>query len=265
MRLDNPITSIAIGSFDGIHLAHKELISRVDAIVIIERNTSYLSVGYRRSFYTDKICCFYHFDKIKTLSPKEFVDRLKSDFPKLKKIVVGYDFHFGKDKSGDSTLLKSLTDIEVEIIEEVKYQNIPVHSATIKSYIKNGNLSMANALLGRDYSIVGRAIRGQGIGKKELFATINLVVEDYLLPIDGVYKTNTKIDNIWYKSISFLGHRKTTDNSFAIETHIIDKDIEYKDFMIEIEFVEFMRDNKKFDSLSELKKQISMDIDYAKN
>jgi len=263
MRLNNSITSIAIGSFDGIHLAHKKLISKVDAIVIIERNSSYLSVGYRRSIYTDKICCFYHFDKIKTLSPKEFVDRLKSDFPKLKKIVVGYDFHFGKDKSGDSTLLKSL--FNVEIVEEVKYQNISVHSATIKSYIKNGNLSMANSLLGRQYSIVGKAIKGQGVGKKELFATINLLVKDYLLPIDGVYKTNSKIDNIWYKSISFLGIRKTTDNNYSIETHIIDKEIEYKDFMIEIEFIEFIRENRKFDSLIELKKQINMDINYAKN
>ena len=259
------ITSIAIGSFDGIHLAHQSLISKVDAIVIIERNTGYLSVGYRRSVYTDKICCFYHFDKIKSLSPYDFIAKLLKDFPYLEKIVVGYDFHFGKDKAGDSLMLKSIAKVEVEIIDEVKYQDIAVHSATIKSYIKNANLSMANQLLGREYSFVAKVIKGQGIGKKELFATINLQVEGYLLPVDGVYQTQTKIDNVWFDSVSFLGHRQSTDNHYSIETHIIDKDIDYKDFMIEVKFIKMLRENQKFDTLNALKKQIEMDINNARS
>ncbi|MCD6212191.1 MAG: bifunctional riboflavin kinase/FAD synthetase, partial [Sulfurovum sp.] len=67
--LQNNIKSIAIGSFDGLHIAHKTLINEVDAIVIIERNGGYLTPGYKRAFYTDKFCCFYHFDKVKSLSP----------------------------------------------------------------------------------------------------------------------------------------------------------------------------------------------------
>ena len=80
LKVYNTIKSIAIGSFDGIHIAHKSLIDQVDALVIIERNGGYLTSGYRRSNFTSKMCCFYHFDKIKLLSPQEFVDRVKEDF-----------------------------------------------------------------------------------------------------------------------------------------------------------------------------------------
>jgi len=110
LKINNTIKSIAIGSFDGLHIAHKTLIDEVEAIVIIERNGGYLTPGYKRSVHTDKICCFYHFDKVKSLSPEAFVDKLKEDFPSLEKIVVGYDFHFGKGKSGNAKMLQALCD-----------------------------------------------------------------------------------------------------------------------------------------------------------
>ena len=102
MQIRNDIKSIAIGSFDGIHMAHQTLIDKADALVIIERNGGYLTPGYKRSQFTDKICCFYHFDVIKSLSPEAFVHKLTVDFPLLETIVVGYDFHFGKNKAGNA-------------------------------------------------------------------------------------------------------------------------------------------------------------------
>ena len=81
MSYKNSITSIAIGSFDGIHLAHQQLIDKVDALVIIERNGGYLTPGYKRSLYTDKECYFYHFEKVRDLSPEAFVAKLNTDFP----------------------------------------------------------------------------------------------------------------------------------------------------------------------------------------
>ena len=155
MILNNQIKSIAIGSFDGLHIAHQTLIEQVEAIVIIERNGGYLTPGYKRSYYTSKVCCFYHFDKIKSLSAEAFVAKLKNDFPALEKIVVGYDFAFGKGKMGDASHLKMLFHGEVSIVKEVSYKNIPVHSRTIKTFLKEGNIEMANALLGRDYQIEG--------------------------------------------------------------------------------------------------------------
>jgi len=264
LKLNNDIKSIAIGSFDGLHIAHKTLINKADALVIIERNSGYLTAGYKRSYFTSKICCFYHFDNIKLLSPKEFVTMLQEDFPALEQIVVGYDFHFGKNKSGDAKMLASLCNKKVIIVDEITLDGVPVHSRTIKAYLKEGSMEMANKLLGRMYHIEGDVISGQGLGKKELVPTLNIQVSHYQLPLEGVYATRSKIKNKWLDSVSFLGHRVTTDGSFAVETHIIDRDIGIVKGKVVVEFVAFIRANEKFDGLDELKKQIQTDILSAK-
>ena len=260
----NEIKSIAIGSFDGIHVAHQALIEQADAAVIIERNGGYLTPGHKRSLYTSKICCFYHFDKVSALTPEEFIEMLKSDFPKLETIVVGYDFVFGKERSGNTGTLKTLFDGEVVIVDEVSIEGISVHSRTIKAYLKEGKIAMVNALLGREYEIVGKPIQGQGLGKKKLAATINLKIESYQLPQEGVYATRTKIGNTWYDSVSFVGHRVTTDGGFAVETHILDDEIGEVFTKVWIAFVAHIRENQKFDDLESLKIQIGKDIDQAK-
>ena len=264
MVYTNNIKSIAIGSFDGIHIAHQKLIEQAEAIVIIERNGGYLTPGYKRSLYTSKVCCFYHFEKIKSLTPQEFVAKLKEDFPQLEKIVVGYDFAFGKEKSGDAAHLDALFDGEVCIVKEVSCEGVSVHSRTIKAYLTKGNISMANSLLGRAYRIDGEIVKGQGLGKKELVPTLNLHVEEYQIPLEGVYATRTNINGEWLPSVSFLGHRVTTDGSFAVETHILDKNIGEVHGQVWLEFEVFIRENKKFKGLDALKQQIKEDINSAR-
>jgi len=264
LNINNSIKSIAIGSFDGLHLAHQTLIDQVEAIVIIERNGGYLTPGYKRTLFTNKICCFYHFDKIKSLSADSFVLKLKEDFPLLEKIVIGYDFAFGKDKMGNAQHLKTLFDGEVHVVNEVLHKGISIHSRTIKSFLKDGNIKMANEFLGREYQIDGKVIKGQGLGKKELVPTVNLKISDYQLPLEGVYATCTQINGKWMDSVSFLGHRTTTDGSFAVETHILQKDIATVESPVYIKFVDFIRKNQKFDSLDELRKKIAEDIEKSK-
>jgi len=264
LKYNNQIKSIAIGSFDGIHLAHKKLIEKVDALVIIERNGGYLTPGYKRALYTSKPCYFYYLNKVKDLSPEGFVKTLNRDFPKLQKIVVGYDFHFGKEKAGNAEILATLFQNDVEIINEVKIEGVSIHSRTIKGYLKEGNIAMANTLLGRNYEIDGEVVSGQGLGKKELVPTLNLQVEEYQLPKEGVYATRTKISDTWYDSVSFFGHRVSTDGSYAVETHIIDRSLASIDGRVWVAFVSRLRDNKKFDSLAALKTQIAEDIDNAR-
>ena len=263
--MKNRIKSIAIGSFDGLHLAHQTLIEQVEAIVIIERNGGYLTPGYKRSYYTSKICCFYHFDKIKSLTAEAFVQKLKEDFPALEKIVVGYDFAFGKDKMGDAKHLKMLFDGEVKIVKEVSYKGTAVHSRTIKSLLRQGDIGMANALLGREYQIEGSVIKGQGLGQKELVPTVNLQVESYQLPLEGVYATRTKIDESWFDSVSFIGHRVSTDGSFAVETHILSQEIVLSQHSVWLEFRAFIRENKKFEGLDALRQQIEEDSNKARS
>ena len=264
MKFNNNIKSIAIGSFDGIHIAHKTLIDKADAIVIIERNGGYLTPGYKRSCFTDKMCCFYHFNVIKGLTPEGFIEKLQTDFPKLETIIVGYDFHFGKNKAGNAETLQQLFEGRVEVVKEVGIEGIPVHSRTIKKYLREGNIVMANKLLGRIHIIEGEVVRGQGLGKKELVPTINLNVKEYQLPLEGVYATRTQIDGQWFNSVSFLGHRVTTDDSFAVETHILEKEIGAVRGKIVLAFVDFIRLNQKFDSLEALRAQIQDDILQAK-
>jgi riboflavin kinase/FMN adenylyltransferase len=264
LTYNNQIKSIAIGSFDGMHIAHQKVIEAVDAIVIIERNSGYLTPGYKRTLYTDKPCCFYHFEKIKSLNPKAFVAKLKEDFPQLKKIVVGYDFAFGKGKAGDAMHLEELFDGEVCIVNEVSLDGISVHSRTIKAYLRQGSIAMANMLLGRAYRLDGEVIAGQGIGREKLVPTLNLDVYHYQMPLEGVYATRTKIGDRWFQSVSFLGHRVTTDGSYAVETYVIDKDIGKVTGTVWIEFRAFIRENKKFEGLEALKKQIEEDIANAR-
>ena len=263
MAYTNTIKSIAIGSFDGIHLAHKTLIDQVEALVIIERNGGYLTPGYKRSLYTSKICCFYHFEKVRELSTQAFVQQLQEDFPALEKIVVGYDFAFGKGKSGDAEHLKMLFDGEVAIVNEVLHAKTSIHSRTIKAFLKEGKIEMANDLLGRYYQIDGSVIKGQGLGKKELVPTINLKISSYQLPLEGVYATRTKLGERWYDSVSFLGHRVCTDGSFAVETHILSEDFVLAPNSAWLEFRAFIRENKKFETLDVLLKQIKEDIKKA--
>ncbi|CAA6807300.1 MAG: Riboflavin kinase (EC / FMN adenylyltransferase (EC [uncultured Sulfurovum sp.] len=261
----NNIKSIAIGSFDGIHLGHKALINQVEAVVIIERNGGYLTPGYKRSLYINQPCFFYHFEYIRGLKAKEFVSKLKTDFPKLEKIVVGYDFGFGYKKEGNVQILKKLFDAEVVVVDEVKSKGISVHSRFIKAEVATGNIELVNQLLDRAYKIDGRVVSGQGLGKNKLVATLNLNVYDYDLPKEGVYATRTKVGNEWLKSVSFIGFRVTTDGSFAIETHVIGKDIGVLKGKVWVEFVAFIRENRKFDSLEALKTQINLDIIQAKS
>ena len=260
----NRVKSIAIGSFDGMHMAHQALVSRVEAVVVIERNGGYLTPGYKRTHFTEKPCCFYHFEKIRHLTPDAFVAKLQEDFPQLERIVVGYDFAFGKNKSGSVADLKHSFHGTVEVVNEIEIEGVSVHSRVIRRYLQEGNLAMANRLLGRDYLIEGWVIRGQGLGSKALVPTLNLRVEGYQLPIEGVYATRTRVEGVWYDSVSFLGHRVTTDGSYAVETHLLEATIVPPMGEVGIAFVAFLRENRKFDSLEALKMQIEHDIVLAR-
>jgi len=265
LKYNNCIRSIAIGSFDGIHIAHQKLISQAEAVVVIERNGGYLTPGWKRSLYVEKPCFFYHFDKIRSLSPEAFIAMLQEDFPKLEKIVVGYDFAFGKEKAGNAAMLQKLFGANVHIVDEVVFEGISVHSRTIRQYLEAGDIEMANRLLGRTYRIDGSVVSGQGLGGKALVPTVNLKVIQYALPKEGVYATRTFIEGVWRESVSFLGHRVTTDGSFAVETHILDGSVDVQSGSeVWLAFHAFIRENRKFDTLEVLKEQISEDIANAK-
>ncbi|WP_243830596.1 bifunctional riboflavin kinase/FAD synthetase [Campylobacter novaezeelandiae] len=263
------VKSLAIGSFDGIHLGHKKLIDYLDdqgILLIIDKfKGKKLCTNQDKFFLTKKEIVELDFKDIKTLDGKEFLQFLKKEFRNLKLIIVGYDFSFGKNRAYKANDIEMLSGIKTIIVDEFSINGVGVHTSLIKEYLKQGDIKKANSFLGRNYSIKGKLIKGQGLGSKELFATLNLECKDYFLSKDGVYATFIKFKNQSYKSVSFIGIR-SSDNNFSIESHILEEfDNELKlHEMLELEFVDYIRENQKFEDLNKLKNQISKDIQKAK-
>lgn len=250
-----------------MHLAHQQLFKNLDnqgGIVVIQTGYANLSPYTNRAEHTNYPLFYYPLENIKHLSAEEFITLLTQEFPRLEKIVVGYDFHFGHKAAYNTNDLNTLFKGEVIVVDEYSLGNIPIHSRVIRSFLRDGNIDTANKLLGYNYKIKGYHIKGQGLGKKQFVPTINISVDEFLIPSEGIYITKIKINQKIYNSVTFIGHRVTTDGKFAVETHILEKYTEDPTLHnVEIVFYEKSRDNKKFDSFEELKAQILKDIACA--
>ena len=262
------VKAIAIGGFDGMHVGHQKLFEAAGdagAVLVIETGYANLTPQRAREHHSHLKVFYYDLEEIRHLDAEGFLAKLHQEFPKLEKIVVGYDFHFGKDRCYNFDDLKKLFKGEVEVVEEVKVDGDSVHSHKIRAKLQIGDIRGANRFLGYNYTIEGQQIKGQGLGKKELFATINIDVKGYLLPKEGVYVTTARLNDEehYHPAVSFIGHRVSTDGSFAVETHILDGEVENIE-KIRLSFVDFIRPNEKFESLEDLKKAIAQDIAVAK-
>lgn len=262
------VKSLAIGGFDGMHVAHRKLFSKLGkngAILAIEKRIMRLSPKRTRELFCEHPIFYLDLKKVKHISAKEFVGILEGVFTNLETIVVGYDFRFGKNRTSDASFLQSYFKGKVTIVKEVVIDSLSVHARDIIGLIENGKIEAANKYLCRPYMLQGVVIKGNGLGSRELFATINIEVKDFAIPKAGVYVGQTKIQETLHKSVIFVGHRLSTDGNFAIETHIIDEKIEnFNEKTIQIYFIARLRDNKKFDSLQDLKAQISKDLKKAR-
>ncbi len=288
---EDRFTAVTLGNFDGIHLGHQELISTVKEYA---KKYSLKSIVFSfyphpksffniEKFYTifspyekEKIIEDFGVDEL-VLYPfsRDFANMKPEDFAnfifdsiKCKVLVVGEDYCFGKNRLGNFNLLKSIGDSKganVIKIPSVKYNDIRVSSTNIRNCIKNRNFNSVIKLLGKPYFLIGTVVEGKKIGRKIHFPTANIIPpENKLLPPDGVYITKTLYNGVFYKSVTNIGENPTVDGECrTVETYIFDFDKKLYDEEIIVCFYGFIRNEQKFLSVDELKKQIKKDKDIA--
>ncbi|WP_298104857.1 riboflavin kinase [uncultured Campylobacter sp.] len=219
------VRAVAIGNFDGMHLGHQKLFEHLGEhgaiIVILAGGDAKLTPFASRGAYTQKKLFYCELSKIKNLSGGEFIELLEQNFINLQKIVVGEDFRFGRDRACGVEFLRREFRGQTCVLGEFCLSGGGVHSSKIKELLSRGRCEEAAELLGRNYEICGRIVRGQGRGAREFVATLNLDASGYFMPKSGVYATLARAGSKEFASVSFLGHRLSTDGAFALETHIL--------------------------------------------
>lgn len=292
-RLKAPV--LTIGNFDGVHKGHRALFEIVkgkardrsshSAVLTFdphplkvlapekapeplvskeEKIELILSIGI------DHVICQMFDSDFAKISARDFVEKILVDTLKISELVVGYDYAFGRNREGNIDLLKELgakRGFGVYVLQPVNINGRVASSTAIRNLIKDGEIDLANQLLGRYYSVKGRVIRGKGRGQSVLnIPTANLEISDRLIPKRGVYATRTTIKEQTYPSITNIGYNPTFRNDkLSIETHILDYYSDLLNQEIKVEFVKRIRDEVKFENIVKLKEQILKDISEARN
>ncbi|GMB90404.1 Riboflavin biosynthesis protein [Helicobacter ailurogastricus] len=274
---DTENTSLAIGKFDGVHLAHQKLLSLLDgkgAVLIVDwlQNKPALTplkerIKLLKTFV--KQVYFLPLEKASRLVPADFCALLLSKGVCLQKIVVGYDFRFGLNKMGDTQALQNLlpAHIRLEVMPAFKIKGMALHARHIRACLQRGEVALCAQFLARPFSLEGAVILGQRLGSKELYPTLNMAVpKNALLPAFGVYAVRVQLEGSpsVFEGVSFLGERLSTDKHLALETHILNAKIPTPPKTLRVSFIQKIRDNTFFANLQDLKAQIFTDIQKAK-
>lgn len=280
--LGSSLVSVALGTFDGVHLGHKsvldtalsggycaevvtfkkvprfELMGKNEGLVMTpsEKKRILLNMGFHRVHTLD-------FDEVKDVSAADFLEFLTSTF-NPQKICCGYNYRFGRGAEGDTKMLREYcrrNDIEFYAAKEVSMFGVTVSSTAIRNYIGHGDMKRASAMLGRPFYIFETVVEGDKRGRTMGFPTINQLYPDELVrPRFGVYATVVEIDGKKYPSVTNIGVRPTfLSDRILSETHILGFSGDLYGRAIKTEFLEFMRDETKFSGLAELKNAIEND------
>ena len=200
--------------------------------------------------------------------PEHFVRAVLVEWLRVAEVWVGADFLFGRDRSGNFTLLRSLGaqyGFRAEKIDPIRYKDFVVSSTRIRRLVSEGRVDEAGALLGHHYAIDGTVIEGAKRGRELGFPTANLSTANELIPPHGVYATATTIDGRVYPSVTNIGQRPTIGEQLAttIETHIMNETLDLYGRPLRLAFIQRLRDERKFPDLEALQEQISADVRRA--
>ena len=288
-------TVIALGNFDGVHIGHQELIARTvkEAAAAGSKSAVFTFANHPRNvlskgkkvksiLYPDEKVAIieglgvdYMFNipfgsEIQRLEPEEFINKLLIQKLNMKEVCCGFNFKFGARASGNiETLMRESIKkhFGIHVLNPVKIDGEIVSSTLIRRLIEHGDVENCMRFLGRFYAYGGEVVVGNRLGKAIGFPTSNINVDDSMVsPANGVYITYCVFKGKRYPSVTNVGVRPTT-GAFKknVETHIFNFDSELYGKFIRIEFLKRTRDEKKFENIEELKKQITRDCIEAKS
>jgi len=286
-------TAAALGFFDGLHLGHKAVISKAYeagerlgipmSVLTFSGEPALPKFGGRRDMclmtYEEKkdmlrLCgakyiAAYKFSRIRYMSPEAFFKEIILHDMNAAYIACGEDFRFGRGGKGDATLLGELCrkhGTELEVVPQYCVDGVPVSSSNIRALIRDGKVYEALKLLGHGFSFTLPVEHGRQLGRTMGFPTINQRIPEFMVhPKRGVYASYTFVDGTAMRSITNIGTKPTVkdDDSENMETHILGYDGELYDKNIRVELIRFIRPEKKFGSLDELKAQLESDKNAA--
>ncbi len=284
---------LALGNFDGLHRGHMKIIERIQRGAAERAGTSVvltfdphpprvlrpekappllmtkpqkLDALSRAGVQGTAVVRFTH--EMSQWAPELFVRNVLVEWLRVSEVWVGADFLFGRERSGNFTLLRSLgaqSGFRAEKIDPVRYKDFIVSSTRIRRLVSEGRVDEAGALLGHHYAIDGVVVEGARRGREIGFPTANLQTENELIPPHGVYATAITIDGTVHPSVTNVGQRPTFGDQLAmtIETHVMGQSLDLYGRRVRLAFVQRLRDERKFPDLEALQEQISADVRRA--
>ena len=285
---------VTIGTFDGIHKGHQKIFNKVinaskqnnlssvvltffphPRIILNKYNDIKMidtldeKIEHLEKIGIDNLIIHPFDKKFSLLSADQFIKEYLIEKLKLKHIIIGYDHRFGKGREASVSDLKEYSSEFNFIVDEIDAQEIEkiaISSTKIRNSINQGDLETTKKYLGRFFSLTGKVIKGDGLGKQIDYPTANILIEeDYkIIPKDGVYYIRTTIDNKLYNGMMNIGHRPTIGNKAkSIEVNLFNFDRDIYDKIISVDVVVKIRDEKKFSSINALKAQLAKDEEHC--
>ena len=282
--------ALTIGTFDGVHVGHQKIIKRLVMIskirdikpvvltffphprMILQSDTSLKlidtleeKINLLKKLNIETLIVHPFSKSFSRMSANEFIRDIIVKSLSVKYLIIGYDHRFGRNREAtvDNLVNSGFTyGFEVEKIEAKEIETVNVSSTKIRSAIISGDIYKANKYLNRPFKITGKVVTGNGIGRKIDFPTANILIsEDFkLLPKDGVYFVKSLIDNHCFFGMMNIGFRPTVDGKVrTTEVHFLNLNENLYDKKVKIEVLDLIRNEKKFNSLKDLEKQLVSD------
>ena len=275
-------SAVTLGKFDGLHLGHQKLIDKIisyasdeceSIVCAFDMHRDSLMTGReRREHLEPKVDWLIDqpFTKsLREMEAEEFIDRILHKVLRAAHIVVGTDFSFGYGKRGNAALLQKMADqygYTVDVIEKERYLGTVISSTYIKDALAQGDVKLAERLLGYPYEMTGIVRHGKQLGRTLGFPTMNIEPEkNKILPRFGVYACRVRIDGKWYDAVGNAGIKPTVtdEQRRLLEVYVYGYDGDAYGKEITAQFCEFERPETKFGSVEELKNNVMRDMRYG--